>query len=181
MLEQFLALEAAGWKGRQGTALVCNERDATFFRKAIIALAGQDCASIHALYLDDHPVSMQIVVRSGGGAFTWKTAYDENFHDFSPGMLLLQDYTAALLADPRIKFVDSCAHDDSGFMSVWAERRTVSDVWIDVRPGGSLSFRFWSIAQALYRKLRAAAKNAYYARDSLRALQTRKTQADAAS
>ena len=38
-------------------------------------------------------------MRAGAVAFTWKTAYDEQFHDFSPGMLLLEDYTAAFLAD----------------------------------------------------------------------------------
>ena len=51
---------------------------------------------------------MQLVVRAGTAAFTWKTAYDERFRDFSPGMLLLEDYTAALLADERIAFADSC-------------------------------------------------------------------------
>ena len=52
---------------------------------------------------------MQIVLRAGPTAFTWKTAYDEALRDFSPGMLLLEDYTAAFLADPSIATVDSCS------------------------------------------------------------------------
>ena len=100
-LEQFLAMEAAGWKGRQGTALLCDPCEAAFMRDAVGALADQGRASIHALALDQRPVSMQIVAHAGRAAFTWKTAYDERFQDFSPGMLLLEDYTAALLADAR--------------------------------------------------------------------------------
>ena len=106
-------MEASGWKGRQGTALASNETDAAFMRGAIAALAERGCATVHSIHLDGKPVSMQIVVRAGAAAFTWKTAYDEAFHDFSPGMLLLEDYTAAFLADKTIAFVDSCSFDDT--------------------------------------------------------------------
>ena len=106
---------------------------------------------------------MQLILRCGDAAFTWKTAFDERFQDFSPGMLLLEDYTASLLADERIAFVDSCAQDDSGFMAVWSERQGVADLWFDVRRGGSLAFRSLSALQKSYRDLRATAKNAFYA------------------
>ena len=95
--EQFLALEAQGWKGRAGTALVSSANDAAVARAMVAALAREGAASIFALELDGRPVSMQVVLRAGSIAFTWKTTYDEAFGDFSPGMLLLEDYTAALL------------------------------------------------------------------------------------
>ena len=166
--EEFLTLEAAGWKGKQGTALLCNESDKAFVRAAIATLAEQGCAWIDALHLNGRPVSMQIIARCGPAAFTWKTAYDERFHDFSPGMLLLEDYTASLLADTSVAFVDSCSHSDSGFMAAWSERQPVADLWIDARRGGSLAFRFLSGLQKGYRDLRAAAKNAYHALRRLR-------------
>ena len=90
---------------------------------------------------------MQIVGRAGAAAFTWKTAYDEQFQDFSPGMLLLEDYTAAFLADETIASVDSCSLDDSGYMAAWTERQPVADLWIDARRGGSLAFRVLSALQ----------------------------------
>jgi CelD/BcsL family acetyltransferase involved in cellulose biosynthesis len=160
-VEEFLAMEASGWKGRQGTALASNEADASFMRGATAALAEHGCASVHSIHLDGRPVSMQIVARAGAVAFTWKTAYDEAFHDFSPGMLLLEDYTAAFLADKSIAFVDSCSFDDTGFMSAWQERQSVADIWIDARRGGSLEFRALSGLQKSYRDVRAAAKAAY--------------------
>jgi CelD/BcsL family acetyltransferase involved in cellulose biosynthesis len=160
-LEDFMQMEAAGWKGRQGTAVLSDAGNAAFMRKAIVRMAALGSASIHALYLDQKPVSMQIILRAGSAAFTWKTAYDEQFHDFSPGMLLFEEYTAAFLADKSISHVDSCAHDDSGYMSAWTERQAVADVWIDVRRGGSLAFRALCHVQKRYRDLRALTKTAY--------------------
>ena len=166
--EDFLALESAGWKGKQGTALLCNADDTAFMRAAIAALAEDGGVWIDALYLNGRAVSMQIIARCGAAAFTWKTAYDERFHDFSPGMLLLEDYTASLLADESIAYVDSCSHRGSGFMSAWSERQPVADLWIDARRGGSAAFRLLGGAQKIYRGLRAVAKNAYHALRRLR-------------
>jgi CelD/BcsL family acetyltransferase involved in cellulose biosynthesis len=162
-LEDFLRLEAAGWKGRQGTALLCNPADATFAREMMAALAPRGDAAVHALTLDGRPVSMQIVLRAGAAAFTWKTAYDEALRDFSPGMLLLEDYTAAFLADPGIAYVDSCSYDDSGFMATWCERQPMAELWLDARRGGSAAFAHLSRLQDIYLRLRAQAKSAYRA------------------
>ena len=162
-LEDFLSLEVAGWKGRKGTALLCNPADATFAREMVAALGSQGDAWIHALYLDGRPASMQIVLRAGTTAFTWKTAYAEALQDFSPGMLLLEDYTGALLADPRIACVDSCSYDDSSFMSAWGERQAMAELWFDARRGGSVAFAHISRLQDAYLRLRAQVKAAYHA------------------
>jgi CelD/BcsL family acetyltransferase involved in cellulose biosynthesis len=162
-LEEFLAMEASGWKGRNGTALLSNKADAAFMRGAVGALAAAGCASIHSLYVDGKPASMQIVARLGAAAFTWKTAYDEAFQDFSPGTLLLEDYTAAFLADKSIGHVDSCSFDDSGYMAAWTERQPMVDLWFDVRRGGSPAFRALSSVQRCYRGVRALAKTGYLA------------------
>jgi CelD/BcsL family acetyltransferase involved in cellulose biosynthesis len=160
-LDEFLILEAAGWKGRRGTAMLCDPGAAAFARAAINGLAAQGDAIIEALRLDGRPVSMQIILRSGRAAFTWKTAFDESFHDYSPGMLLFEDYTHSLLAEPGLAVADSCAIDESGFMAAWTERRELAHVWVDVRPGGSLAFRLATTAAQVYGRQRAAAKRLY--------------------
>ena len=162
-LEDFLTLEAAGWKGRQGTALASDPADAAYARAMIAALTARGEACIHALTLDGNPVSLQLVLRAGPAAFTWKTAYDEAQHDFSPGMLLLEDYTAAFLADPGISHVDSCAHDEASFMSAWRERQAIATMWIDATPGGSSAFTLLTRLQSAYLRARGAAKAAYLA------------------
>jgi CelD/BcsL family acetyltransferase involved in cellulose biosynthesis len=159
--EVFLALEAKGWKGRRGTALLGDPDQAAFARDMLIDLAEAGDAWIYALELDGRAVSMQVVLRAGPAAFTWKTAYDEALSDFSPGVLLFEDYSKALLADPSIAFVDSCAHDDSGYMAAWTERQSLTDLWIDPRPGASIAFGAAAGLHKAYRRLRETAKQAY--------------------
>lgn len=160
--EDFLTLEAGGWKGREGSAMLCHAADAEFARAMIGALADRGDAAIHMLTLDARPVSIQIMLRAGSAAFTWKTAYDEALQDVSPGTLLLEDYTVALLADKNVTDVDSCSFDDSGYMAAWTERSQTTNIWFDVRRGGSLSFFILSRAQAAYLALRSRAKAMYH-------------------
>ncbi len=159
--DEFLALEAAGWKGRRGSALQCDAAEAAYARDMVTTLAARGEASVHALYLDGRPVSTQIVLRAGAVAFTWKTAYDEAMHDYSPGMLLLEDYTKVFLADKSIARVDSCAFDETSFMAAWRERQEIAQVWIDARPGRSLAFGALGRVQKGYLNLRAHAKQRY--------------------
>ena len=86
--EAFLALEARGWKGRRGSAVGCDERLAAFTRAAMAGLSAEGLAAVTSLTLDGEPVSMGVVLRSGGTAYTWKIAYEEAAAAFSPGYLL---------------------------------------------------------------------------------------------
>jgi CelD/BcsL family acetyltransferase involved in cellulose biosynthesis len=159
--EDFLTLESSGWKGRTGTALLCNGAEAALVRSMVAALAQRGDAWIHAISQNGKAIAAQVVLRAGATAFTWKTAYDEMLADYSPGMLLLEDYTAAFLADKSIERVDSCSLDDTGFMSAWSERQDIAHVLIDARPSGSLSF---AVAACLYKaflQARSAAKDIY--------------------
>ena len=101
---------------------------------------------------------MQVVLHAGPAAFTWETAYAEALHDFSPGMLLLEDYTTALLTDRRVSYVDSCAFDDSGYMATWKERAAIAGLWFSVRRGRSRMFSLMAQLQANYLALRERAK-----------------------
>ena len=159
--EVFLKLEADGWKGRRGTAILCCPDDAAFARGLIATLAQTGDASIHVLQLDGRPVSMQVVLRAGSAAYTWKTAYDETLSIFSPGMLLFEDYSRVFLADPEIAFTDSCAYDDTSYMAAWRERKLVIDLWFDARGGASAKFSTLARLQKAYLPLRETAKRAY--------------------
>src|SRR5690606_24741993 len=110
-LQEFLALEAAGWKGRaadRGPAILKAPALEAFVRAAVGGLAEAGLATITALRVDGRAVAMQLTIRSGGTAFTWKSAYDEGVGQLAPGIVLLQEVTAALLADRSLAGVDSC-------------------------------------------------------------------------
>jgi hypothetical protein len=176
--EAFLTLEQNGWKGQNGSALLSKPDQANFGRTMITTLAQAGAASIYALELDGRPISVQVVLRAGHAAYTWKTAYDERLGDYSPGMLLFEDYSKAFLADPTIAFADSCAFDDTGYMAAWKERKLVIDLWFDTRRGQSISFTAITRAQKTYLPLREMAKKVY---QRLPILQAARNAAKAAS
>ena len=160
-VEEFLAMEAAGWKGKRGTALASDAANAAFMRGVMDRMSRLGRASIHSLRVDDRPVSIQLVLRSGRAAYTWKTAYDEAYRDYSPGILLLEDYTGAFLSDESVDFVDSCAFDETSFMASWTERQDLADLWIDARRGGSPGFGLLCGLQASFLHARGKAKAAW--------------------
>ena len=51
-LEAFLTLEAAGWKGRERTAMAVDRYRAAFAREAVHRLSEQDMCRVHSLTLD---------------------------------------------------------------------------------------------------------------------------------
>jgi CelD/BcsL family acetyltransferase involved in cellulose biosynthesis len=98
----FLALEASGWKGQRGTALVQDDGDAGFIRRATVALAERGQCEIVTLRAGDTPVAAAIVLRHQDRAFYFKLGVDERFAKFSPGVQLTLDLTRHLCADPAI-------------------------------------------------------------------------------
>ncbi|TJW41404.1 MAG: GNAT family N-acetyltransferase, partial [Mesorhizobium sp.] len=84
-IERFLTLEAAGWKGRERTAMAIDRYRAAFAREAVHRLAERDLCRIHSLTLDDRTIASLIVFVEAGVAYTWKTAYDETLAAYSPG------------------------------------------------------------------------------------------------
>jgi CelD/BcsL family acetyltransferase involved in cellulose biosynthesis len=161
-LEEFLALEASGWKGQHGTAILCDKDRTGFTRDFVNTLAAHALVWVQVLRLDGRAVAARVVLRSGMGAFTWKSTYDEAFRDYSPGILLLEDFTNAILSEQNVAFVDSCSYGDDGYMAdFWMERQPIADLLFDARRGGSLAFVTTAASERVYRRARDAAKTAY--------------------
>lgn len=153
--ETFLALEAAGWKGEQGTALLCDANDARFVRRLIGDLAAKNQASVALLRVGGTAVAAQVLLYSCAQAYTWKTAYDQAFARFSPGALLVDKLTETLLGGGDIKVIDSCSAADGFMAQLWTGRRTMVDALIDVGSRSSLAFVVESARRQGYEQLRA--------------------------
>jgi CelD/BcsL family acetyltransferase involved in cellulose biosynthesis len=94
-LEAFYALEAAGWKGSAGTAIVSDPQTLAFYNGIATVGLGQGFMMLHLLELDGRLVAGQFSVLVGDEVMALKTTYDEALSDYSPGHVL----TAYLLAD----------------------------------------------------------------------------------
>ena len=141
-LERFLILEAAGWKGAYGSALVQDTGRATFVRVLARNLALFGGIRIDELFAGDTLVASGIsLISSASGAF-WKIAFDERFARYSPGVLLTQDMTRLVLESQKFDRIDSCAISDHPMIDhLWHDRVSVSDCMISMSRGGGVSFQ----------------------------------------
>jgi hypothetical protein len=133
-IETFLTLEASGWKGKRGTALLQDRGDACFIRRATVALATTGQCEIVTLHAGDTPVAAAIVLRHQDRAFYFKLGVDERFAKMSPGVQLTLDLTRHLCADPAIATADSTASPDHPMINpIWRGRFAIGDVLIPLR------------------------------------------------
>ncbi|MDX3908734.1 MAG: GNAT family N-acetyltransferase [Sphingobium sp.] len=138
----FLALEASGWKGDQGTALSCSPQDSAFFRAATAAAQARGHLSFLRLDLDGRPIAMLVGFRHGRGAFSFKIAIDETLGRFSPGVLIEIDNLHAVQGDAAVDWVDSCAAADHPMIdSLWGERRSIAQYRVALRGHGATRVR----------------------------------------
>jgi CelD/BcsL family acetyltransferase involved in cellulose biosynthesis len=165
-LADFMALEEAGWKGRAGTAAARSPSLRTFLEAAVSALAHEGKAEIMRLVLAGRAIAALIVLRSGDTAWCWKIAYDEQHARASPGVQLMLEATKALLAEPGLSHVDSCAAPDHPMIDhIWRERLALADRLVQPGPHGGAALAFTRALEAARTGTIAAAKRA---RDRLR-------------
>jgi hypothetical protein len=134
--DDFLAIEASGWKGAAGSALACDDATEAVFRDCLAAAAKWGRLARLSLILNGKPIAMLSTFIAPPGAFGFKTAFDEAYAPYSPGFLLEREYLAVLKRF-GIGWCDSCAAPNHSVMNrIWQERRTVGRVSIAI--GGAL-------------------------------------------
>lgn len=158
-MEEFLALEASGWKGQKRSAMVMDRLRSAFAREAITNLAEVDAVRIHTLDLNGRAIASMVVFIMAGEAYTWKTAYDERYGRLSPGKLLMADLTEWHLDDANIQRTDSCAVPDHPIMSrFWKEREEMGTLVIGLRANADRDVRQAAAQLHMYRNTRNIAR-----------------------
>lgn len=120
---EFLALEAAGWKGEACSALASAPDTEALFIEVLAGAAKSGRLERLALRLDGRAIAMLVNFITPPGAFSFKTAFDEEYARFSPGMLL-QLENLALLKRPEVAWADSCAAEGHPMIErLWRDKR----------------------------------------------------------
>lgn len=135
-LEDYLALEQAGWKGAGGTAFLSRPDHADFARRAFARDAGS-LVSIDSLLLNDQPIALSINLQTGDTMFTPKCTYDEVYRKFSPGLAL--EY----LVIEAFYMRQDCREMDA---ATTVNGHVVAGLWNDAKPMGTLMVgpRHWT-------------------------------------
>ncbi len=152
-IDTYLALEQSGWKGRAGSALASEPHTAAFFRDALTGAFDAGKLELLRLDLDGKPLAMLVNFLTAPGSFSFKTAFDEEFSRYSPGVLIQLD-NLAILDNPAIAWMDSCAAADHPMIdSLWGERCAIVRVTLPL--AGWRSRTLFRAARAVERAAQA--------------------------
>jgi CelD/BcsL family acetyltransferase involved in cellulose biosynthesis len=166
-VDDFLRLEANGWKGAAGTALACRPETAAYLRAAFDA-GGPVSPRADILSLDGRPIAISLAFVCGGTAYMFKTAYDESLRRHAPGVLLEDDIVRIRRETGFAARLNSAALPGSVMEDLYPHREAMGDLLIatDARVAGhefdalarqeALRRRALHGLKRLYRRARAA-------------------------
>jgi CelD/BcsL family acetyltransferase involved in cellulose biosynthesis len=89
-LQRFYAMEAAGWKGREKSAIVSDARNRQFFDEVVAEAERLGYLCLYTLELDGKPIAAHIGFTYRGRYWAAKSTYDENYRDYAPGHLIVK-------------------------------------------------------------------------------------------
>jgi len=154
-LESFLRLEAAGWKGRAGTALSSVPAHADFFREACAGFARASRLELWRLTAGSTVAARQCHVVAGDTVFHLRTSFDEAYARYSPGVQLEMDVLHAFHEDPKLRRLDSCTEPEPTLSErLYPDTAPIAVVLVGLTPIGRLATRVTPFAARAWRRVR---------------------------
>lgn len=131
-LDEHVALEAAGWKGRAGTSLGQRPAEVAFLHAALADLGTEGGVRIARLRRAGRTLASLILPVTGSEAWVLKIAHDETEPEAAPGVQLVHRLTGAVVSGTwAIERIDSCAPPDFALGSLfWTERRQIAHLLV---------------------------------------------------
>lgn len=120
VFDEFLRIEASGWKGAEGTGTgllvnaTSNQRD---FLTALAKRADVSTVELHWLTVNGECIASQLWMREGSCRVAFKIGYREEYARHQPGHLLIDHVLADSCADPALKSVDFVS--DAAWLDKW--------------------------------------------------------------
>jgi CelD/BcsL family acetyltransferase involved in cellulose biosynthesis len=140
-IDGFLALESSGWKGQAGTALGCTEHNRRFAVEVLVEAHRRGRLLASGIDFDGKPIGRLMCFLCGTGSIAWKTAYDEAFRTYGPGVLTEVHAIHRFHAlPPGVQWMDSFTAPGNALIDrLWKDRLLIQDVLVATRPAGELA------------------------------------------
>ena len=130
-LDEFVALEASGWKGRKRTAFDALPAHRAWLEEVARFAFDNGRLDLLALRFDGKPIAMHMSILAPPGAYAFKIAFDEAFVRYSPGVLLELENVRRLHQMPHIQWMDSLAVAGHSLMErVWSGRAPMQSMLV---------------------------------------------------
>ncbi len=102
LLSEFLALEASGWKERNGTAIRTCPSTVAFYRTLIQNLSAQGLWEWQTIRVGTRLAAAGFEMRCGTSSLLAMTTFDEDFADCRPGNLLAHEILEEAFANQEV-------------------------------------------------------------------------------
>ena len=157
-LERGFEVEASGWKGREGTAILSDEATARFYRRVAELFHERDGLRLSAIELDGEMAAFDLTLLHENRLYLLKTAFDERFRKLAPGLVM------------RLNIIESCfelglaSHEMLGDRSEWKSKFATTErtrvAWTGYgRSAGALGrYAYRRGSRSVKRGARAAAR-----------------------
>ena len=153
-VERFLRLEVGGWKGRQRGALASDPANLRFGREVLAEAHRRGRLHIVGMDCDGAPIARRLSLLAGEGAYAFKTAYDEDYAAYSPGVLAEALSLRGFHDLPGVRWMDSYTDPDNATVNrMWKDRRAMQSIAVGVGAWGA----FWL---SVYASLRGKGQRA---------------------
>lgn len=155
-LDDLLELEAAGWKGRQGTALSSKPNSRKFAHNALNSTGVPSASLLTLMRLDGRVVAGMFNLVSHGRIHGLRSGYDESLSSYSLGIIMYAWLLERMLDFGDYHELDSCSDANHLLEKYWLERKTIEAVFITAEMGtGAARIRRMISLRTAARKLRA--------------------------
>ena len=143
LLDEVYRIEAAGWKGRNKTAILHDRPQGEFYRRYALRASDRGMLRLCFLRIAGEAAAVQLAVVTGGRFWLFKIGYSEKFARYSPGVLLmletiryavqagLKSYEFLGAAEPWIRNWTTLEHGCTSFRAYPFNLRGVTALVID--------------------------------------------------
>lgn len=130
-VDDYIALEASGYKNRTGVAMAGVPGEPEWFTDMCRRLSAAGRLHILSLEVSDQTVAMEIWVRGGEGLFLIKISYDEQYAEFGPGVLLQTAAMQEFHDHTDAQWIDTCTSKGNEILlRLYPERRQIESLFI---------------------------------------------------
>lgn len=91
LLDSIFVIEFNSWKGRNGTAILCQPETVDFYKRLAHWVQEHGHLTIYLMRLNETPIASVYCLKNGQTVFGIKAGYDDSLGSISPGNLLYQD------------------------------------------------------------------------------------------
>jgi hypothetical protein len=130
-VDDYIDLEASGYKRMTGVAMTTVPGEAAYFRDMCRRFAEAGRFHLLALEAGGRTLAMQIWLRGGDGLFAIKISHDEQYGRFAPGVQLQMAGLEYFHECTDARWIDSCTSPNNDmYLRLYPERKRIASYFV---------------------------------------------------